>query len=191
MKVEHTKRIQIIEAAYQIMAEKGYEKASIKDIAKAAHITPGLVHYYFKNKEEILVELLSSLSRKYSEEMLKLQAVAPIERLADLALDEPKHRVHHQPEWYKIRYELFALGLRDASLTEKVDDLLENARVGIQHILQRIFPQRIDESRSLAAIMLACFDGLALQRLINPSFNLDQSYELLAKMVKAYMNRPH
>ncbi|KUO48770.1 MAG: hypothetical protein APF76_17955 [Desulfitibacter sp. BRH_c19] len=49
----------IIKAAKEVFAEKGFQKASIKDIAKAAGIATGTFYLYFKNKEgffEALVE---------------------------------------------------------------------------------------------------------------------------------------
>ena len=41
------------------MADRGYERASVTAIAKAAGLTPGLVHYHFHNKKEILLALVT------------------------------------------------------------------------------------------------------------------------------------
>ena len=49
----------IIKAAKEVFAEKGFQKASIRDIAKIAGIATGTFYLYFKNKEgffEALVE---------------------------------------------------------------------------------------------------------------------------------------
>jgi TetR/AcrR family transcriptional repressor of bet genes len=43
------------------MAKHGYDGASVTDVAKAAKLTPGLIHYHFKNKEEILLAVLAEL----------------------------------------------------------------------------------------------------------------------------------
>jgi TetR/AcrR family transcriptional repressor of bet genes len=48
----------------ETMALNGYDKASIQAIAKAAGLTPGLIHYHFKTKQEILVELIKNLNGK-------------------------------------------------------------------------------------------------------------------------------
>ncbi len=48
----------------ETMAHSGYDKASIQAIAKAAGLTPGLIHYHFKTKQEILVELINNLNGK-------------------------------------------------------------------------------------------------------------------------------
>ncbi|WP_255261141.1 TetR/AcrR family transcriptional regulator [Bacillus thuringiensis] len=59
------KRQRIIDASYKVFASKGYTNASIKDIAKEADITPGLNHYYFKNKEELLFSVQNQVQERY------------------------------------------------------------------------------------------------------------------------------
>lgn len=46
------------------MAEDGYDGATIHSIAAKAKLTPGLVHYHFRSKLEILLALLEHLSAK-------------------------------------------------------------------------------------------------------------------------------
>ena len=46
---------EIVEALLQVMANVGYEKASIQSIAKQAGLAPGLIHYHFKTKQDILI----------------------------------------------------------------------------------------------------------------------------------------
>ncbi len=56
---EADRRQQILDAAQKVFAKKGFEGASIKDLAKAARISPGLLYWYFKDKAHIFVTLLS------------------------------------------------------------------------------------------------------------------------------------
>ncbi len=56
------RRTEIAQAMLQIMAEQGYEGASIQSIAKRAGLAPGLIHYHFKTKQEILLESVNQLS---------------------------------------------------------------------------------------------------------------------------------
>src|SRR6187549_3675127 len=59
------RREQITRALVKVMARRGYDGASIGDIAKAARLTPGLVHYHFKSKQEILLEALGGLVARH------------------------------------------------------------------------------------------------------------------------------
>lgn len=55
------RRLQIARALRTLMASRGYDGASIADVAAAAGLTPGLVHYHFKSKLEILLVVLDDL----------------------------------------------------------------------------------------------------------------------------------
>jgi TetR/AcrR family transcriptional repressor of bet genes len=72
---EH-RRQEIVLGLMSAMAEKGYEKASIQSIAKAAGLSPGLIHYHFKTKLEILIALMNELSSKADERFEALAAEA-------------------------------------------------------------------------------------------------------------------
>lgn len=50
---------QIMDAALEVFAHKGYEKATNKDIARAAQIkSPGLIYHYFQDKADLLKSIL-------------------------------------------------------------------------------------------------------------------------------------
>src|ERR1700730_18997574 len=61
-KVVEDRREQIIDAAMRVFAEKGFTRASNKDIARAAGITPGLIYHYFVNKEDVLKAIIENRS---------------------------------------------------------------------------------------------------------------------------------
>jgi TetR/AcrR family transcriptional repressor of bet genes len=71
------RREQIVGALVKVMAKHGYDGASIADIAKAARLTPGLVHYHFKSKQEILLGALHQLVSQHEERIAA--ALAPVE----------------------------------------------------------------------------------------------------------------
>ncbi len=48
------RRLQILDAALEVFAEKSYRGTSIKDIAAAAGMSQGLMYHYFTGKEELL-----------------------------------------------------------------------------------------------------------------------------------------
>ncbi|MCB9688769.1 MAG: TetR/AcrR family transcriptional regulator [Alphaproteobacteria bacterium] len=51
------KRSLITEAAIEIFAEKGYSAARVSDIAKKAGVADGTIYLYFKNKEDLLLNI--------------------------------------------------------------------------------------------------------------------------------------
>ena len=78
------RREQIVNALLTVMSVSGYDKASIQNIAKEADLTPGLVHYHFKNKQEILIELIKSIQQVAQNryQFLSADAANPEEKLA-------------------------------------------------------------------------------------------------------------
>ncbi len=58
------RRAQIVEGLLAVMAREGYERASVAKIARAAKLTPGLVHYHFSSKGDILLALVAELERR-------------------------------------------------------------------------------------------------------------------------------
>lgn len=56
------RRSQLTKAAYQVVSRKGYYNFTIKDIAKEAGLSTGLVHYYFKDKQDLLFNLLKEMN---------------------------------------------------------------------------------------------------------------------------------
>ena len=59
------RREEIAEALMRIMAEKGYEGVALSDVAAEAGLTQGLIHYYFKDKMEILLEAQRMLMTRH------------------------------------------------------------------------------------------------------------------------------
>src|SRR4051794_34146124 len=77
------RRRQIVEALLSVMADRGYDGASVQAIAHRAGLRPGLIHYHFTNKQEILLEALRELTRVAERrfDALARRARTPRERL--------------------------------------------------------------------------------------------------------------
>ena len=117
-KVVEDRRDQIIDAAMQVFAQKGFTRATNKDIAHEAGITPGLIYYYFESKEALLkaiietrspAQLITTLSPQVFElppetfmRMLILRALSIIEseqliQLVRMLLPEVVHNTEVAP----------------------------------------------------------------------------------------------
>jgi TetR/AcrR family fatty acid metabolism transcriptional regulator len=55
------KKNQILEAAAQLFAEKGFHRTTTKDIALAADVSEGTLYNYFDNKEDLLFGIMEKL----------------------------------------------------------------------------------------------------------------------------------
>lgn len=59
------RRAEIVNAFAQVLAEHGYEGATIAAVAARAGMAPGLVHHYFGSKAELLSSLLEDLVSRF------------------------------------------------------------------------------------------------------------------------------
>ncbi|HLY84535.1 MAG TPA: helix-turn-helix domain-containing protein, partial [Acidimicrobiales bacterium] len=66
-------RADILEAAKACFAEEGYEKASLRGIARRAGVDPALVHHYFDGKPELFMATVN-IGRDPSEIFDEVQA---------------------------------------------------------------------------------------------------------------------
>ncbi len=181
-------RTRIIEAAYRTLAERGYEATSIKHIAQAAGVAPGLIHYYFASKAELLAAVVQEAADRVVRQRAALGRATAGRALADAAVEQISRRVAGEPEWYRLRYDLFSLGLRNPTLAQSVAGLLAAGRASIGVNLRRLAQGNagpVVPREAVAAILQASFDGLALQKLVDPDFDFDGACQVLFQLARA------
>lgn len=187
---EHDKQERIIAAAYQVLAEKGYDEASTKEIARAAGVAQGLIGYYFSSKDLLFAEVFRRESERYCESLSFIRSHGEEPLTVDgikSALSVPKSRAESNPSWIKLRYELFALGLRNPAVSGSIKETLARKRAHLTELIESVSKLPEEHSRKLAPILLSVFDGLGLQRLCDEDFDYEGAYDTLATMIDAYL----
>ncbi len=71
------RRGQIVRAMLEVVAERGYDGASVAEVARRAGLAPGLVHYYFRDKLELACALVTHLGEVATEREAERLALAP------------------------------------------------------------------------------------------------------------------
>jgi AcrR family transcriptional regulator len=79
------RRERLLDAALEVFVDKGMDRATVKDIAAYAGVTPGLLYHYFESKDAVLTALLDE--RTFLAELRGLLAGAS-ERPATEVLPE-------------------------------------------------------------------------------------------------------
>jgi AcrR family transcriptional regulator len=85
-----TARARIREAALRHFAEEGYERATIRGIARTAGVSPGLLRHHFGSKEELRTacdEYVSGVLRRVNAQLLSDPAGAAGARMASKPFD--------------------------------------------------------------------------------------------------------
>ncbi len=68
----------ILDAAIEVIAEKGFQRTTIKEIAKKAEVADGTIYNYFKNKDALFMSIIDRLIE------------AEVDELAEAAEEQPK-----------------------------------------------------------------------------------------------------
>ena len=69
---DSAKRRQIVDGAREIFLARGFDAASMSDIAKAAGVSKGTLYVYFKNKEELFAAIVQQECCTHAEGSFRL-----------------------------------------------------------------------------------------------------------------------
>jgi TetR/AcrR family transcriptional regulator, fatty acid metabolism regulator protein len=58
--IEQDKYARIISGATRVFADKGFFKATVSDVARAADVAEGTIYLYFKNKDDLLISIFET-----------------------------------------------------------------------------------------------------------------------------------
>ena len=151
------RRAQIIDAMLTVMAASGYEGASIQAIARQAGLTPGLLHYHFGSKAEILLGTLehmeARLRARYARRMRA--SSSPEEALsawidAHLALDDDA-----DPRLVACFVQLSATALTMPDIHDRYAALLSTDAAHLSELLTPLAPDPKQRAPIVAALMAA------------------------------------
>lgn len=158
------RRGQIVRGLMAVMATHGYEGASVADVAARAGLTPGLVHYHFKNKLEILVELVRELARDHLALVDRALGAArdasgELKTFIDVHLGTEQHA---NPEALACWVLATAEGVRDRRIKREVEHVLVELASRLEAIITRGIAAKQfarTDARAAAAALLASIQG--------------------------------
>jgi len=189
--VEDRRKTAILDAAAQLIAERGYHAVRIADIARAVGSSSGAVHYYFPGKDDVLtLALQHGVNRAFerqSEELRKIDSAHQrLLRLIDLQL--PKLG-QVRDEW-SIWMQFWAEATIRPELRPAHNQFYDRWRETVVRIVQRGQRQgefRSDADPDLTALQLtALTDGIAIQVLTGaPDVTISAMREVLVAYVQA------
>lgn len=144
--MRETRRRELVDAFARVLARHGFAGATIAAVAEEAGVTPGLVHHYFTDKNELLDSLVADLVARFRRRTHALESeVSPLDAYINgaLALGDTADIVAARC-WVGV----FAEAVRDPALFERVRRLLDTE---IQAIVRRSH-RTLDERDSGAVL---------------------------------------
>jgi len=161
-------KLRILDAARDVLVERGYGGTSTRAVAEQADARMSLVHYHFGGKQQLLIAVLERQNAELLERQRGLYAEpGPLSekwRTACRFLDEDV-----KSGYVRVLWELWAAGLADPELAAR----WREAMAGWRDLLASVFADWADENelelpmppRLLASLVANVFQGIEIERL--------------------------
>jgi len=133
-------REKILQAAFTRLSSQGYENTSIKEIAGEAGVAQGLVHYYFKSKQQLVLAVLMDVCAKleiYGPELGEAGALAAFENF--------KSVLRTKRDAHNLYVELIGVGLHDREVGAGIRDDIRRHRTEVEDVARQVLAQRTRE----------------------------------------------
>jgi AcrR family transcriptional regulator len=158
-------RAHLLEAASEVFARRGFHGASVEEVADVAGYTKGAVYSNFASKDELFLAVLQA----------RLQTqVGLLERLSEQASAVPGGGPLTPPDldwldlkWCLLTFEFWLYALRNPEVGERLAGVYRQFRAELAPLLSPFVGEGMEASE-LAAAAIALYEGLALQRHLDP-----------------------
>lgn len=172
-KKSETSRRQVLEAAVRALAESGYANTSVSDIARAAGMSKGAVHYHFESKDDLIARVLEHCARATTERV----RVAwdgpqhPAEKIRSVVAEMREMRKQEVPE-LRVLADLSAQGLHDPRLRTLLGRIFAtNRKQMVDYLTASITSMGVRSKvpvHIVPRLLMGTLDGLAMHDFFDP-----------------------
>lgn len=144
----------IVTAAIKLFAKNGYLSVSVKDIAREAGISQGLMYNYFNSKEKLLTYIIDDLISGMSEMMKSAySAGTPAERLR-LMIQLPFQSFRERKEFWEMIMRILSQQAVSVKVKKQLQQLFQSTVMEMEVIFKALkVPQPKLEAYKLGAIL--------------------------------------
>jgi len=165
-----SRRREILEACYQVVARKGLEGATLKSIGREMGVAPSLLMHYFANKEALIQSLVDHMIQKMDYTFLEnMESVPTAKKRLELFLE--KNLSFELPDAVdsKVFYGAFYLALSDDHVRRSFQKVYDHDRSLISRLIADYAAEAgvagLDPGL-LAIQLIALFEGLYLYKVV-------------------------
>jgi AcrR family transcriptional regulator len=158
-------RCRLVQAARDLVPERGWTAVSTRTVAERAGVAPGLVHYHFASLQALLAEAAVGALRDMigGAGMLVQRAGTPGE-LVDLLTAEVDRYTGTDPASL-LAVETYLAATRDPDLRRQLTVVLDEFR---SRLADRLREHGVPDPGPTAAVLAAVIDGVLLHRALTP-----------------------
>jgi AcrR family transcriptional regulator len=190
-------RAELIATAASVFAQRGYEGASVEEIAERAGYSHGAVYSNFTGKSDLFLAVFEDYMASRAQELAATQEGidddAPLETRARALADQWMERFAADRESFLLHLEFLAASRREPELAERFGTRSASLREAIATYIAHYQEEEGVEAplppADLALVLRALGIGLAIEALVSPEAVRDDLYgdfvELLVTMLRA------
>ena len=184
------RRGQMLHAALEVISERGFADTRIADIAERIGISPALVIYYFKTKDQLLTEAIRHYEDAWYAECMQRMEQLPtaVERLDELVAMTllPEKDLEPDGNW-QLWLDFWAQAARNpqvASTRRKSDERWRDIIVSVVLAGQQAGEFAAIDPGPFAVFVSVLLDGLTIQiALDDPVVDPISAYELCMRYI--------
>ena len=176
-KLDSEKARRIVEAMRASVGLRGAAGSTFDQVAQAAGVSRGLLHYYFGSKERLLVEVVRhDCEIRISALRERLADASSVDELIEIMLAGFHSFVEDEGAAAPaLIFELFSAGRNNPEIREELGELYRSVRQTVADALTAKEREGVvalrAEAASVASIIFAMADGAALQILSDPGWD--------------------
>jgi TetR/AcrR family transcriptional repressor of nem operon len=158
-------RARILHAATERFASAGYAATSVDDVCRSAGIVKSALYWHFESKEGLLYAVLEETADAWIDGILESvhQTGDPLERLRR-ALAGMRELVERRPALLRLLHTMLVERTTASPATREVLlRVFDRARAALANGIAEAIGSRPDGLDTIAALVLAAFDGIFLQ----------------------------
>jgi AcrR family transcriptional regulator len=182
------RRAQLTRAAYKVVGQKGYYDFTIRDIAREAGLSTGLVHYYFKNKEDLLLNLLKEINRNMLIILNKAIGASedPQEKL-NIFMNQAFNVVRNEKDYFYIVIDFWTQVNKNERMKRANTKLFKSYRDEISKILEEGMESGVFRNMDVnytSIVIISIIQGMIIQYVIDTNaFDYEDYYKKVMTMV--------
>lgn len=167
----------ILQATLESIAERSISNTSMQVIAEKSGVKQPNLHYYFKTKKDLLVQLMDWMEKHYhdlTEQYVGTQTTFKGKMAGHFAQEQ--FIIEHEPAYTRVSFDLWGLGQTDPEINQCYARTYGVWRDWISETIGQYMPEISEEKQNLtAAMIVSMLMGAGLQYLSNPeAFNLER-----------------
>lgn len=177
----------ILEATLDVIEERSICETRMRHIAEKADVYQSNLHYYYKTKKELLLEVQKKVASRCIElrEMTKIDAEDTLESQLDIFLKQKLVFIMEEQKYDYAEIEFWVLSRFDEDFKAEFKRSFFGWRKELQNLIVKYRPEiEVAEQVLMASVIISLLEGATIQYLADPEvFEVENYFAFCKKLI--------